>query len=289
MEDLDLDFVETKVSKEADKLVYDVEVARAFFQANGKPATITKDGVLFAEKTPGGRMYFIIRGDILLSINGKSLDVAKSGEILGEMSVVTGSLRTATAVARSDCMLIEMEGEQFKQALSRQPEFALMLMHMMLSRLRLTLSILRMRGGLAAAVAAAPATTATSGCVVNKKLLLNIAEALGPTAITQFPNGRNIILEGATGVSMYAILQGAVVISIQGKPVETAGAGGIFGEMTLIDSGPRAASVAATSDCKLLAINRESFMKLVKSNPLFGFELLKGFAERLRYLNALRK
>lgn len=291
MEDLDLDFVETKVSKEADKLVYDVEVARAFFQANGKPATITKDGVLFAEKTPGGRMYFIIRGDILLSMNGKSLDVAKAGEVLGEMSVVTGSMRTATAIARSDCMLIEKEGEQFKQALSRQPEFALMLMHMMLSRLRLTLSILRMRGGLAAAVAAAPATatTATSGCVVNKKLLLNIAEALGPTAITQFPNGRNIILEGATGVSMYAILQGSVVISIQGKPVETATAGGIFGEMTLIDSGPRAASVAATSDCKLLSINRESFMKLVKSNPLFGFELLKGFAERLRYLNGLRK
>jgi CRP-like cAMP-binding protein len=286
MDDLDLDFVETKVSKEADKLVYDVEVARAFFQANGKPATITKDAVLFTEKTPGGRMYFIIRGDLLLSMNGKSLDVAKAGEILGEMSVVTGSLRTATAVARSDCMLIEMEGEQFKQALSRQPEFALMLMHMMLSRLRLTLSILRMRGGLAAN---APATTATSGCVVNSKLLLNIAEAMGPTAITQFPKGRNIILEGATGVSMYAILQGSVVISIQGKAVETAGAGGIFGEMTLIDSGPRAASVAATSDCKLLAINRESFMKLVKSNPLFGFELLKGFAERLRYLNALRK
>lgn len=286
MEDLDLDFVETKVSKEADKLVYDVEVARAFFEANGKPATAHKDAVLFTEKTPGGRMYFIIRGDILLSMNGKSLDVAKAGEILGEMSVVTGSMRTATAVARSDCMLIEMEGEQFKQALSRQPEFALMLMHMMLSRLRLTLSILRMRGGLAAA---APATTATSGCVVNNKLLLNIAEALGPTAITQFPKGRNIILEGATGVSMYAILQGSVVISIQGKPVETAGAGGIFGEMTLIDSGPRAASVAATSDCKLLAINRDSFMKLVKSNPLFGFELLKGFAERLRYLNALRK
>ena len=114
MEDLDLDFVETKVSKEADKLVYDVEVARAFFQANGKPAAIAKDALLFTEKTPGGRMYFIARGDILLSMNGKSLDVAKAGEILGEMSVVTGSLRTATAVARSDCMLIDMEGEQFK-------------------------------------------------------------------------------------------------------------------------------------------------------------------------------
>ena len=284
MEDLDLDFVETKVTKEADKLVYDVEVARSFFLANGKPATQEKGTALIAEKTAGGQMYFIIHGEIALSIAGKSLDVARAGEILGEMSVITGSPRTATAIAKTDCTLIAMEAVQFQEALSRQPEFALMLMHMMLSRLRLTLSILRMRGGLASAAA-----TATSGCVVNSKLLNNIAGALGQSAITQFPSGRNIIMEGATGVSMYAILQGSVVISIQGKSVETAGAGGVFGEMALIDSGPRAASVAATSDCKLLAINRDSFMKLVKSNPLFGIELLKGFAERLRYLNSLRK
>ena len=82
---------------------------------------------------------------------------------------------------------------------------------------------------------------------------------------------------------------GAVAISIQGKAVETAGPGGVFGEMALVDSAPRAASVTATSDCKLLTINRDSFMKLVRSNPLFGIELLKGFAERLRYLNAQRK
>ncbi len=286
MSDLDLDFVDTKETKEADRLVYDVEVARAFFQSSGKPATLNKGVGLFAEKTAGDRMYFIIRGEIALSIAGKSLDVAKSGEVLGEMSIITGSARTATAIAKSDCMLIAMAAAEFQEALSRQPEFALMLMHMMLSRLRLTLSILRMRGGLAAAPASA---AAMSGCVLNGKLLNNIAGALGQSAVTQFPKGRIIIVEGATGVSMYAILQGAVAISIQGKPVEAAGAGGVFGEMTLIDSGPRAASVTATSDCKLLTINRESFMRLVKSNPLFGIEMLKGFAERLRYLNALRR
>ena len=283
MSDQDLDFVETKETKEADRLVYDVEVARAFFQNGGKPATLTKGVTLFKEKTAGDRMYFIIHGEIALSIGGKSLDVARTGEILGEMSIVTGAARTATAVGKSDCMLIAMEAPDFQQALARQPEFALMLMHMMLSRLRLTLSILRMRGGLAAAPAA------TSGCVMNGKLLNNIAGALGQSAIVQFPKGRLVIVEGATGVSMYAILQGTVAISIQGKAVETAGAGGVFGEMTLIDAGPRAASVTATSDCKLLTINRESFMKLVKSNPLFGIEMLKGFAERLRYLNSLRR
>lgn len=280
MEDLDLDFIETKV---ADKAVYDVEVARSFFLNNGKPATLKKDGTLLTEESAGARMYFIIHGEISLSINGKSLDVVRAGEIIGEMSVITGAPRAATAIAKSDCMMIALEAAQFQESLSRQPEFALMLMHMMLSRLRLSLSILRMRGGLASAAAA------TSGSVLNGKLLNNIAGALGASAIAQFPKGRSIIVEGSTGVSMYALLQGTVSISIQGKTVEKAGPGGVFGELALVDAEPRAASVTATSDCKLLTINRESFMKLVKSNPLFGIELLKGFAERLRYLNSLRK
>jgi CRP-like cAMP-binding protein len=276
----DLDFVH---AKEADKLVYDVEVARSFFLNNGKPATLKKDGTLFAEQSAGGRMFFIIHGEIALSTGGKPLDVIRAGEILGEMSVITGSPRTATAVARTDCMLIALEAAQFQQALSRQPEFALMLMHMMLSRLRLMLSMLRMGGKLASAVAN------NSGCVLSGKLLNNIAAALGENAIVRFPKGRSIIVEGTTGLSMYAVLEGSVLISIQGKAVETAGPGGVFGEMSLVDSAPRAASVAATSDCKLLTIQRESFMKLVGTNPIFCVDLLKGFAERLRYLNTLRK
>jgi CRP/FNR family cyclic AMP-dependent transcriptional regulator len=276
----DLDFVNTK---EADKSVYDAEVARSFFLSNGKPATLKKEGVLLTENSAGGRMFFLIRGEIALSINGKGLDVVRSGEILGEMSVITGSPRTATAIAKTDCLLIAMEASQFQDALARQPEFALMLMHMMLSRLRLTLSILRIRGGIVGGA------IHDSGCVLNGKLLNNIADALGPSAVTVFPKGRSIIVEGASGVSMYAVLQGTVAVSIQGKVVETAGPGGVFGEMALVDSAPRAASVSATSECRLLTINRESFMKLVKSNPIFGIELLKGFAERLRYLNTLRK
>ena len=100
--------------------------------------------------------------------------------------------------------------------------------------------------------------------------------------------GRAIIVEGSSGVSMYAILEGSAAVAIQGKVIETAGPGSVFGEMALIDSSPRAASVTATSDCKLLSINKESFMSLVRNNPAFGIGILRGFAERLRYLNTLR-
>jgi CRP-like cAMP-binding protein len=282
MADDDLDFLQATEAKQADKSSYDPDIARTFFLNHGKPATLRKDGVLFSEQTPGDRMYFVLRGELALTINGKSLDVVREGEIVGEMSIISGAPRTATAVARADTMLISMEGSAFKEALVNQPEFAAMLMHMMLSRMRLTLSVLKIRGKLATAAAN------MSGCVLNGTLLGNVASALGDRAVVKFPKGRTIIVEGSSGVSMYAILEGKVAIAIQGKQVETAGPGGVFGEMALIDAGPRAASVLATADCRLLSLNKESFMALVRNNPAFGIGILRGFADRLRYLNTLR-
>ncbi len=284
MTDLDLNFIEAKALKEADKLVYDVEVARAFFMGSGTPVTSPKGSQLFAEQTAGGVMYFIRQGDMALSLGGKSLDVVHAGEIFGEMSVITGALRTATAIAKTECTLIAMETAQFQEALSRQPDFALMLMCMMLSRVRLSLSLsrLRTRGGLSG-------HAAMVGCTLDDKLLDDIVGVIGESALVQFPKGRGIIVEGTAGVSVYIVLQGMIAVTIQDILVETSGPGGVFGELALVDAAPRAASVAATTDCTALKINRESFLQLVKSNPLFGIELLKGFAERLHYLNTFRQ
>lgn len=279
MEDLDLDFV-TEPEKKA---VYDPEVARTFFRSCGTTVKAVKDGTLFAEQAPGDKMYFIAAGEITLSAGGKNIDVLRDGEIIGEMSAIIGTPRTATAVARTDCILIGMSREQFFDALQKQPEFALMLMRMILSRLRLALSMLRIRGGL-------PSNDKGKlGRVIDNRLLKAIAGSLPKAAHSRFAKDRPILVEGGTGSVMYIVLEGGVSISIKGAVVETIGVGGIFGEMALVDDAPRAASATATSDCTLLAIDRASFMELVKSNPDFGAELLRNLSERLRYLNSQRK
>ncbi len=279
MEDLDLDFV-TEPEKKA---VYDPEVARTFFRSCGTTVKAVKDGTLFAEQAPGDKMYFIAAGEITLSAGGKNIDVLRDGEIIGEMSAIIGTPRTATAVARTDCILIGMSREQFFDALQKQPEFALMLMRMILSRLRLALSMLRIRGGL-------PSNDKGKlGRVLDNRLLKAIAVSLPKAAHNRFAKDRPVLVEGGTGSVMYIVLEGGVSISIKGAVVETIGVGGIFGEMALVDDAPRAASATATSDCTLLAIDRASFMELVKSNPDFGAELLRNLSERLRYLNSQRK
>jgi len=68
--------------------------------------------------------------------------------------------------------------------------------------------------------------------------------------------------------------------------VERVGPGGVFGEMALVDQSPRSANAAAEADCALLAINRNVFLNLVKSDPNFGNSLLSAMAERLRAIAA---
>ena len=70
------------------------------------------------------------------------------------------------------------------------------------------------------------------------------------------------------------------------KLIMKEGEGGVFGEMALVDQSPRAASAVAETDCDLLSINRKDFLALVKSNPAFAVALLKGLADRLRFMTS---
>lgn len=275
----DLDFV-TEPEK---KTVYDPDVARAFFKSCGTVLEAVKGTTLFVEQSQGDKIYFIAAGEVALSLNGKNIDISRTGAVIGEMATITGTPRAATAVARTDCTLIGLARDPFFAALQRQPDFALMLMRMMLARLRLGLSILRMRGTLA------DKDAGNTGRVADDALLKSIVAALAPSARSRFPKDRLILVEGGTGTCMYVVQEGRVSIAIKGAVIETIGVGGIFGEMALVDDAPRAASAFATSDCTLLAIDRAAFLELIRSNPAFGTELLKNISERLRYLNAQRK
>ena len=66
--------------------------------------------------------------------------------------------------------------------------------------------------------------------------------------------------------------------------VERVGPGGMFGEIALVDRSARAASATADTDCRLLAINRNDFINLVKAKPAFGASLLKSIAVRMQQL-----
>jgi CRP-like cAMP-binding protein len=118
--------------------------------------------------------------------------------------------------------------------------------------------------------------------VFDKNLLNQMIQGLGDQAVVRYEKGKIIMIAGQAGALMYVVTEGRVGITIRGAVVDRVGPGGIFGEMALIDQSPRAANAVAETDCALLAINRNVFLNLVKSEPSFGIALLSAMAERLR-------
>lgn len=98
----------------------------------------------------------------------------------------------------------------------------------------------------------------------------------------RFPEGSVIISEGSTGNNMYVVLQGQVSISLRGRELAIAGPGDIVGEMALIDSEIRSATVTAKTDCLLASIDQASFMSLLRHVPEFKFHVMEVLGARLQ-------
>ena len=261
--------------------VYVPEIAQAFFESVGKHESVAAGTVLFSENEKASRillkrdkMYFLLEGEIELTAKGKPISAPKTGEIFGEMATISDSPRSATALAKTDCRLISLDDRQFAAALEKKPEFALMMLGTMIVRLRAMIA--RLSG------APSAATVRESSPVFDKTLLDTMVAGLGEQAIVRYDKGKVIMVAGQAGALMYVVVEGRVAISIRGAVIDRVGPGGIFGEMALVDQSPRAANAAAETDCALLAMNRNVFLNLVKSEPAFGIALLSAVAERLR-------
>jgi CRP-like cAMP-binding protein len=266
-------------TRPAQSEVYNANVARLFFHANGKVHSVAAGGALFAENTAGKGMYFLSSGEVALTRGGKSLDVIKAGEVLGEMSVLTGEPRSATATARSACEVIELDAGGFSAAIQKAPEFALMLLAILIKRLRLALAMRMLGKGQPIGTIE---TIPTSGAVFDATLLKDLTSNFPAQPPAYQPKNAVIMREGEAGIFMYVVMDGAVRITSNEKIIEVIKAGGVFGEMALVDQSKRAASAAAASDCSLMSINRNDFLTLIKTNPAFGASLLRALATRLR-------
>lgn len=102
-----------------------------------------------------------------------------------------------------------------------------------------------------------------------------------------FATGDVILNEGSTGNFMYVITEGEASVAKKGpdgKPADlaTLGAGDSFGEMSLVDSDLRSASVSALSDCILIRVHESACWK----NPVVSSKIFRNIsrilAQRLR-------
>jgi len=101
-----------------------------------------------------------------------------------------------------------------------------------------------------------------------------------------FAAGQTIFKEGDHADVMYVIQSGEVEVRYNGHPIETLGEGNIFGEMSLISEEPRAATVIALTEVRLVPIDLKRFMFLVEETPYFAVQVMRIMSSRIRKMLA---
>lgn len=269
---------------------FDTRIALKYFKTAGATMNVAAGQTLFVENEKSNplffkrdKMYFLVEGEVDLTVNGNRVGVIHDGELFGEMALITKMPRTATATAISDCRLYTLDSDQLQGALRSAPEFGLLLMSIMITRLRDTVTRLD-AGGMVAGN-----EELKDAALFDKKLLDKLAGELDDSARIRYPAHKVIIQEGQSGVLMYVVLEGTVEIAVHGSVVGKINQGGMFGEMALITRAERVASATAKTDCMLLAISRNVFLDLVCSNPKFAIALLSAVGNRARFMASLHK
>jgi CRP/FNR family cyclic AMP-dependent transcriptional regulator len=104
-----------------------------------------------------------------------------------------------------------------------------------------------------------------------------------------FPKGQTVFREGDAGGSLYVVVDGLVKVSVSSSDgaelaLTTLRPPDAFGELPLIDGGPRSASAVAVVDTVLLVLDRRTLLEVMERSPILVDGLLRSVGRLLRRL-----
>jgi len=106
-----------------------------------------------------------------------------------------------------------------------------------------------------------------------------------------FKAGDTIICQGDEGDTAFFLVAGSVEVIVgqgaEARSVGTLKEGEVFGEMSLIEPGPRSATVKAATDVECLAMSYEEFIAAIEDHPERAVAFMKTLVRRLRQMNEL--
>lgn len=97
--------------------------------------------------------------------------------------------------------------------------------------------------------------------------------------------GKVIMEQGHSGADAYVVLKGTFVVRRNGRKVAALTSGDIFGELALLDAGPRSATVECTEAGSVLVLSRSQFAAVLDEIPVLSIKLMAAMAGRIRNLD----
>jgi len=102
--------------------------------------------------------------------------------------------------------------------------------------------------------------------------------------VVEVPERTVLTRQGEPGEEFFIIVDGTALVTLSMTRRHRLKPGEFFGEMSLLDGGPRSATVKAETDLRVLVINRAHFWELIRAVPELTQQMLVGLSRRLREL-----
>ena len=109
-------------------------------------------------------------------------------------------------------------------------------------------------------------------------------ERLG-APLKHFEAGEKVFLADDSAAVMYVVRSGRIDVITYGTVLENVRAGGIVGEMALIDDMPRSAAAIAAEATEAFAIDRAMFLSLIRDDAEFALHIMQLLTARIRRMN----
>ncbi len=230
--------------------------------------------VLLRQGDPGDDLYVVLTGCLAISIERPGtasalIDEIGPGGVVGEMALLTGQPRSATARAVETSDLARLSRADFERLAAGYPETLQAFLHRVLPRLRRVQLV---------------------------GVLTELFGELGPAAIRDLEaeldwvsvgSGARLFAEGDAGDDVYIVVNGrlrVVATDTDGsrRVLEEVGRGAAIGELGLLTGEPRAATVLAVRDTDLLRLSKAAFDRLADVHPRAMLQIARSAAMRLR-------
>ena len=253
----------------------------------------------------GDCLYTVLEGQLRIHDNGQSIKLLDVGGVVGEMALLDAQPRSASVTAVTDSRLLQLKKDSFDELLMAYPQVARELLILLSRRLRERMADLApttpqealhpgmpvtggKKGiGMNAALAGAPVglnklftlkSTRLFGGLDNN-LLEQVAGLLDEVDLT---GGETLFYADDLGYSLYIVAMGQVWVHIAERTLAYRGEDEVIGEMALLESKLRSATVTAVMPTQLLRLDQQPFFELLEVQPKLAREMIKMLSGRLR-------
>lgn len=111
-------------------------IALELFRNSPEAETYPAGRVIFTAGDPGDRAFVVVEGEIELTLDDNLLGTIGPGGLIGEMSLIEQTHRSATATAKTEVKVVPLNQKRFMFMVQETPYFAITVMKIMAERLR---------------------------------------------------------------------------------------------------------------------------------------------------------